>query len=48
MIECYETNKSTEFHNDQIKMMEIMAVPIWLKMSIFSLFGSYPYFEFLP
>ena len=48
MIKCYDTNKSTKFHDDLINIMEIMAVQIWLKMSIFSFFGSYPYFEFLP
>ena len=50
MIECYKTNKSSKFHHDLIKIMKIMgmAVQIWLKMSIFSFFGSYPYFGFLP
>ena len=48
MIECYKTNKRTKLYHDLIKIMWIMAVQIWLKMSIFSFFGSYPNFEFLP
>ena len=47
MIECYNTNKSAKFHGDLMKIMEIIAVQIWLKMSIISFFGSYPFFEFL-
>ena len=48
MIICYKTNKRTKLCHDLIKILGIMAVQIWLKMLIFSFFGSYPYYEFLP
>ena len=36
------------FHNDQSSIRRIMVAQIWLKLSIFPTFGSYPYFAFLP
>ena len=48
MIKCYKTNKRTKFLYDLMKILGIMAVQIWLRMSILLFFGSYPYFEFLP
>ena len=48
MIKCYKTNKRTKLYHDPIKILGIMAAQIWLKLLIFSFFGSYPYFEFLP
>ena len=47
MIKYYKTSKRTKLYYDLIKVLGIMAVQIWLKMLIFSFFGSYPYFEFL-
>ena len=48
LITLYISSELTTFHNDQSCICRIIIAQIWLRMSVFPIFGSYPYFEFLP
>ena len=44
----YKTNKFVKLYHDQISISGVMVAKISLKKSIFPIFGTYPYFKFLP
>ena len=48
LIIFYKTNKFAKLYYDQISTSGVMVVKISLKKSIFPIFGTYPYFKFLP
>ena len=48
LIICYKNNKRTKLYHDRISIRRNMLAQIWIKMSVLPIFGSYPFFEFLP
>ena len=48
LIICHKINKFAKLFHDQISISWVMVAKISLKKSIFPIFGTYPYFKFLP
>ena len=48
LIICHKINKCAKLYHDQISIGGVMVAKISLKKSIFPIFGTYPYFKFLP
>ena len=48
LIIFYKTDKFAKLYHDHISIGGVMVAKISLKKSIFPIFGTYPYFKFLP